>query len=115
MQKFSFIGILSGFTKVMIFPLFFLGTFLAALITINIAAGSFSNNYGEAIEGIAFGVIFLAPALLLITISITLLGLKLKHAMHLLKNDWFLAFWGMGSAMTCVILLLALEWLIKFI
>lgn len=113
MARFTFVNSLSWITKVMIFPFFYFGSFLLALTLISYTTGSFQVNLGETIEGIAIGVIFLAPILLLIAIPIIYLILKLKHSTHLLKNDRFLAYLGMGTAVTCVLFFLILEWLIS--
>jgi len=101
--------VLSVFTKIMIFPFFYFGTFLFSLIMAGIAAGSFDRNFGETIEGIAIGAIFVAPALLFIVAPVILVLLKLTHSMHYLMNDWLLALFGMSSAIVCMLLLLTLE------
>lgn len=112
MVKTTFINVLSGFTKLLIFPFFYFSTFLLTFISVGFISGSFSKNYGEAIEGIALGTVIVAPLLLLIFIPLTLLVLLKTRKLHYLYNDWFLVLLGIGSAGTCVFLLLALEWFI---
>lgn len=109
MAKTTFINVLSGLTKLLIFPYFYFGTFLFAFVTINYASDSFSKNYGEAIEGIALGMVLVAPFLLLFLIPLTLLILYKTRMLHCLKYDWFLTGWGIAAAAVGVLLLLSLE------
>lgn len=109
MKNLTFLLALSVFTRIMIFPFFYFGTFLFLLIIASLVTGSFDRNLGETIEGIIIGIIFVAPALLLIVIPVILILLKLTHSMYYLMNDRLLALLGMSSAIACVILLLTLE------
>ncbi|MBU0976553.1 hypothetical protein KJ918_07170 [Patescibacteria group bacterium] len=101
-------------TKLIIFPFFYFVTFLIILITSSIASGDIKNYYGEAIEGIAIGIMIVAPILLIIIIPVSFLILKLARMTHLLKNDWLLAIWGIVSAFIGISLISVLGWLIKF-
>jgi len=102
-KLFTFIN---GLAKVSIFPFFYFATFFLILFMTGYATDSFSRNYGEAIEGMALGMMYLAPALLLILIPVSLIILKLTRTMYFLKNDWFLVLWGGLSAGVGILLLL---------
>ena len=113
MQKMKTIDVLNGITKVIIFPFFYLLTFLLVLIITGLANRSFENNLGEAIEGVALVTIIIAPIILILLVPINIGILWITKKLYYLRNDWFLVFGGIVNAIAGILLILAYGWIIS--